>query len=116
MSRKTSNPMAERGFFYGLVSSVLWPIVIIPILAIVFSRRGLRTFDPEKHTSQWMARWGMILGVLCTSVFAITVLTGLLTRFSPNADQSPSLSAAEGPVDVDSEKEAITTMAFVQRH
>jgi hypothetical protein len=60
------NPMGLTGFILGLCSMVLYAIGILPILAIVFSGIGMRTFKPDTQKSPWMAYIGLGLGIVYT--------------------------------------------------
>lgn len=66
---KTYNMMGFAGFVLGCASILLAFIGIIPILAIVFSAIGWRTFDPKKHKAGWQARVGLVLGILYFFVY-----------------------------------------------
>jgi hypothetical protein len=68
---KSFNGMAITGFVLGLVSTVLYPIGIIPILGIVFSGIGMGTFKPQKQKAKWMAPTGLFFSI----VYAVMFLT-----------------------------------------
>lgn len=69
-SRPPSNRLAVTGFVLGLASILLYPIGMVPILAVVFSAIGLGTYRPGLQSGRWMG----VIGLLTGSVYTLAYL------------------------------------------
>lgn len=57
------NSMCFSAFILGLVS-IFIPILVLPILSIIFGIIGIISFNPENETGRGYGLAGLILGIL----------------------------------------------------
>ncbi|HEX4607773.1 MAG TPA: hypothetical protein VH092_06150 [Urbifossiella sp.] len=57
-------PVGIAALVVGLLSMVLYPIILIPLTAAGCGLVGLLSYDPSRHRGGWMSAVGLILGTL----------------------------------------------------
>lgn len=74
-SHETRNGMAIAGFVCSLASLlILWFTVVLPVLGIIFSLKGIRKADEEGAGYRGLAKAGVILGVISAVLEAALIL------------------------------------------
>ena len=71
---KPMNPMTITGFILGITGMFIYQIGAFSILAVVFSGIGLVQNKDNHYRYNWMAVFGLILGIAYTYIFFTTVV------------------------------------------
>lgn len=63
-AHETRNGVAIAGFVCSLAALLLPVTVVLPVLGIVFSLKGIRKADEEGASNRGLAKAGLILGII----------------------------------------------------
>lgn len=72
LAKKKFEDNALIGFILGLASIFIFPL--IGIVAVIFSHKALRMYDPQLSDKKWMAIVGLVLGYTAIGLAVLLII------------------------------------------